>query len=235
MLDEEIKKSRSNKSSPFTPTSTHEIEDSSLGEKLSELNLKSSHPSFVKQRTPTRPPIPINKGGRGGTSLPGDSFFLSQSMPIRPVIGSLPGPTICEEMPPINLPPSTSFNSPPGVSTSIKNKDDQEEFMPRSLIKHTDGFHIPLKQSFIYAASCPSNIANFPVDIIEKMADAEAEGNIIDDDEPLTGTSVTAFSLLESGNVGKSPPDDLLLSRMRTSSARTKSFDINDHGMLSFL
>jgi hypothetical protein len=177
MIDEEIKKTKSNKTSPYTSntlaTECGPLDDSM--DKLAELNLRNT--AAPKQRTPTRPPIPIRSGIKSGTSLPGDyvSGFFSHSMPIRPVIGSLPGPAMTD-MPNLSLPPSSSINSPPGIMPLTSLKDEQGEFMPRSLIKHHDDYHIPVKKSFKYAVSCPSAIANFPMEVMKKIADAEKDG-----------------------------------------------------------
>jgi hypothetical protein len=218
MLSEEIKKK-----SPFATMLSSKGPSASEDhvDKMADLSL---YPG--KNRTPTRPPILIKSLSKPGTSLPGASGFLSHSMPVRPVIGSLPGPAMAMEMPALNLPPTQTTNSPldtPALPPGSIHKDEQGELVNRSLIKHHDEFHIPLKKSYKYAASCPSTLANFPVDIIEKMSVADG----LDEDEPMLGTSVTAFSLLESRNLGKSPPDDSdFLTRMRASSVGSRpSFD----------
>ena len=201
MLDEELKKS---KKSPLT--SMDDLPKMMPSMTLSSSNNSNSSNSFNtnneynnilnKQRTPTRPPMLIKKGS---TPVSGDSFF-SHSMPVRPIIGSLPvSSTILAGMPTLNLPPSTSVSNNSQISKLIKSsplKDDQgENFMPRSLLKHDEGVHMPIKKSFAYAASCPSNIANFPKDIVEKMAFGDLD--VGEEDEPMISGSVTAFSILE--------------------------------------
>ena len=101
MLEEEIKKGKGmNKLSPFTNGSTHSSHSDAdeTFDKLSDLSLKGSS----SQRTPTRPPINIKGAGKVASSLPSSGFF-SHSMPIRPVIGSLPGPAASLDMPTLNL------------------------------------------------------------------------------------------------------------------------------------
>ncbi len=112
MLDEEIKKTNSSKGSKKGGAFSSPVlnEDSEALDKFSDLSLRSGggssggsssnmmFPSSSKHRTPTRQPIAIaGKGGpsmgRFGSSLPagGDFKFMSHSMPVRPIIGSLPG------------------------------------------------------------------------------------------------------------------------------------------------
>jgi hypothetical protein len=54
-----------------------------------------------------------------------------------------------------------------------------------------------------------------------------------DEDEPVLGTSVTAFSLLETKNSGKSPPDDSdFTTRVRSSSTASGSFRVDQMSSL---
>ena len=151
MLNDEIRKSTGRKKNTAASDIFTDVHGSSSGigntaELLNELSLikRGSH---AKQISTGAASIPVRSYG---SSVPttfgftGSNELLSHSMPTGPVIGSLPGPAIGGDMPALNLAPATSSNT----ADRYKEAGD-DDFQSRSLIKAINGFHIPVKKSFV--------------------------------------------------------------------------------------